>query len=295
VRFCKRRSCTICLLSISALPLVLLGSGRQVLPQAAKDPSAPPKSIAYLGFDANEYPGDVALPILKRTFSFAGYWLNNPPGENWNSWRGKRAVLLGDGFGFLVLFNGRLERALKNPARATALGSRDARDAVELARREGFLPGTILFIDQEEGGEMEPEQMAYLLAWFDEIIDAGFRAGAYCSGMPASAGAGRFVTTADDIRNHAGDRSIAYFVYNDACPPSPGCAYSETPPPPSASGVVFASVWQFAQSPRRKSYTAHCAASYNRDGNCYPPGFAAKFIFIDVESAASPDPSNGGS
>ena len=34
----------------------------------------------YLGFDANDYPGDDALPGLRRTFTFSGYWLNAPPG-----------------------------------------------------------------------------------------------------------------------------------------------------------------------------------------------------------------------
>jgi len=34
----------------------------------------------YLGFDRNTYPGDSNLKILRQTFSYAGYWLNNPPG-----------------------------------------------------------------------------------------------------------------------------------------------------------------------------------------------------------------------
>jgi hypothetical protein len=250
-------------------------------------------SRAFRGFDANDYPGDAALPALERAFSFVGYWLNDPPGANSDSWLGKRSLLLGQGFGFLVLFNGRLERELQSPARAAELGATDAREAAAAARREGFRAGTTIFVDQEEGGEMEPDQMAYLLAWFDGVIAAGFRAGAYCSGIPAGAGAGRFVITADDIRKRAVHRQIAFFVYNDACPPSPGCVASQAPPPPSGSGVPYAAVWQFAQSPRRKQYTARCASTYNRDGNCYPPGFGAKSIFIDVESATSADPSMG--
>lgn len=259
--------------------------------QSTAKPSRPANS--YLGFDANEYPGDAALPVLRRTFSFAGYWLNNPPGASSDPWLGKHEMLLSNGFGFLVLVNGRLQRELKNPTRAITIGSSDARAAADTARREGFHTGTTIFVDQEEGGEMEPEQMAYLLAWFDGVMAAGFRAGVYCSGIPASAGSGQFVITANDIRNRAGNRPIAFFVYNDACPPSPGCLYSPTPSPPPASGVPFASVWQFVQSPRRKQYTARCASTYDRDGNCYPPGVAPKSAFIDVESATSPDPSNG--
>ena len=250
-------------------------------------------TLAYLGFDANDYPGDAALPVLRRTFSFAGYWLNQPPGGASVPWSGKRTLLLRDGFGFLVLFNGRLERDLKNPQRAAQLGSSDAALAVGAAIREGFHPGAIIFLDQEEGGEMEPDQLAYVLAWIDGVSAEHFRAGVYCSGIPASAGSDGVVITANDIRGRAGNRRISFFVYNDSCPPSPGCAISNHPPAPSESGVSFASVWQFAQSPRRHQYTAACLATYNRDGNCYPPGLPQSAPLIDIDSATSPDPSAG--
>ena len=63
-----------------------------------------PAQVAYLGFDRNDYPGDSNLRILRQTFSFSGYWLNNPPGAKTNSWVGKRKTLQDAGFGFLVLF-----------------------------------------------------------------------------------------------------------------------------------------------------------------------------------------------
>jgi hypothetical protein len=247
---------------------------------------------SYLGFDANNYPGDDALPTLKQKFSFAGYWLNNPPGAKANSWIGKRWLLSKYGFGFLVLFNGRLERELKSLSRAATLGSSDAAASADAASAEGFPGGTIIFLDQEEGGRMESDQMAYIVAWIDGVIAAGYRAGIYCSGMPASEGRGQFVVTANDILNRLGPRKATFFVYNDGCPPSDGCAYGHAPEP-SQSGVAFASIWQFAQSPRRKEFTGRCAATYNRDGNCYAPGNAAPGAPLDLDSATSPDPSNG--
>jgi hypothetical protein len=253
----------------------------------------PAASVAYLGFDANDYPGDSALLALKRTFSFAGYWLNNPPGAKSNSWTGKRAVLLQNGFGFLVLFNGRGSSELKSAATASALGSTDAQAAPEFAKREGFHAGTVIFLDQEEGGRMTGAQIAYIFAWVDSVIASGYRAGIYCSGMPAKEGKGETIVTADDIRARAGERQIVYFVYNDACPPSSGCAYEKNPPVPSASGVAFASIWQFAQSPRRREFTKSCARTYNSDGNCYAPGAGAGSAILDLDSASSPDPSNG--
>ena len=70
---------------------------------------------------------------------------------------------------------------------------------------------------------MLPAQKAYLFAWVDGISHAGFRAGVYCSGIAAQEKGGASIITAEDIRQSAGTRHIAYWVTNDACPPSPGC------------------------------------------------------------------------
>jgi Domain of unknown function (DUF1906) len=255
--------------------------------------TAPPKT--YLGFDANDYPGDAALTNLHDSFAFAGYWLNNPPGSSANTWTGKRAAVQHAGFGFLLLFNGRVDKQLKSGDRATALGKADGAQAVQAAQREGFPAGAIIFLDQEEGGRLLDEQNAYLFAWIDTVIAAGFRAGVYCSGIASPDGPGRTIITADDIRAHAGSRQIAFFVYNDACPPAPGCVRAASPPHPSTSGLSYAAVWQFAQSPRRPEYTRACRTTYAKDGNCYASAEgAAHSIFLDMESALSPDPSNAG-
>jgi hypothetical protein len=246
---------------------------------------------AYLGFDRNDYPGDANLKALHQTFAYTGYWLNNPPGESANSWAGHRAAVESAGFGFLVLFNGRLYAELKTVANATRLGQSDAQAATASARREGFPAHTVIFLDQEQGGRMLPEQKAYIFAWVDGVIAAGFRAGIYCSGI-ASKDDGN-VVTAEDIRQSAGKREIVYWAINDACPPAPGCSFPTHPPSPAQSGVNFADVWQFAQSPRRKDVAAHCT-NYNSDGECYPPGIpVARGLHVDVNSATSPDASHG--
>ena len=250
-------------------------------------------STAYLGFDRNDYPGDASLRILRRTFSFAGYWLNVPPGATSNTWAGKRELVKDAGFGFLVLFNGRLDKELRKSQDASALGRSDAANAIASARRDGFPGGTLIFLDLEEGGRMLPEQKAYLYAWVDAINAGDYRAGIYCSGIPAPEGNGITVITAEDIRQNAGARKIAYWVTNDACPPSPGCAFPSHAPPPSQSGVGFVEAWQFAQSPKRRDVAAGCPANYARDGNCYPPELAEQKLFVDVDSASSPDPSRG--
>jgi hypothetical protein len=253
------------------------------------------QGTTYLGFDRNIYPGDGNLQTLHQTFSYTGYWLNSPPGERTNTWAGHRVAVESAGFGFLVLFNGRLYGELKSVAHAKKLGNSDAQAATAAARGEGFPAHTIIFLDQEQGGRMLPEQKAYIYAWVDAVTAAGFRAGVYCSAVAAKDDGN--VVTAEDIHQTAARRQIVYWAINDSCPPAPGCTVSANPPahPPSPaqSGVTFAEVWQFAQSPQRKDVAARCLG-YNRDGNCYPPGFlATQQLPVDVNSAISPDPSHG--
>lgn len=139
---------------------------------------------------------------------------------------------------------------------------------------------------------MLPEQKAYIYAWVDGVNAGGFRAGVYCSGIAAPVGNGITVITVEDVRRNAGGRKIAYWVTNDACPPSPGCKFPSRAPAPSKSGIEFAEVWQYAQSPKRKEFAGRCPA-YSTDGNCYPPGLAGEKLFIDADTARSKDPSVG--
>ncbi len=242
------------------------------------------------------------LPALHRQFAFTGYWLNNPPGAHSNSWVGKRAVLVRNGFGFLVVANGRLDREIvrsqKAGTSAAALGRRDAAGIAAAARREGFPPRTIVFLDQEEGGRLLPEQAEYLLAWTEAIALAGFRPGVYASGKPVPDGNGPdgkpvTITTIQDIREQVAARHlhpVAFWVYQDACPPAPGCVAAH-PPDPNASGTLDSTAWQYAQTPQNRSVTQACAATYTSDGKCYAAGL--EHLQLDLSSSRSPDPSHG--
>jgi hypothetical protein len=255
--------------------------------------AAPAGSGAYLGFDRNVYPGDAAMPVLRKTFAYSSYWLSPPPGEKINTWQGKREWLRSLGFGFLVLYRGRDSRELRKSADATAKGNADARDAIASAKHEGFPPGTIIFLDIEEGGRLPETYHAYLKIWSEELKKAGFHAGVYGSAIPVKEEPTVSITTVDDIRAHAATHDMVLWAYNDVCPPAPGCTFPENPPATAGSGIPAATVWQFAQSPRRKEYSARCATTYAKDGNCYAPGDAAHAWFLDVNSATTSDPSNG--
>jgi hypothetical protein len=269
----------------------------------AQQPSVPHHSLAparaYLGFDRNDYPGDAALPEMRKLFSFTGFWLTNPPGTTHNSWLGKRETLLRAGFGFLIVANGRLDveltRADKQGKSPTAFARADAADAIAAAQREGFPAGAILFLDQEQGGRMLPEQADYLFAWTESVAQSAFRPGVYASGQPVADGRGPngkplTITTIQDIRARvaAGHlHPIAFWVTQDACPPAPGCVLQ--PPPAALSGTPDAAAWQYAQSPRRRSITQACARTYTPDGDCDTPAH----VDVDLTSAPTPDPSHG--
>lgn len=241
----------------------------------------------HLGFDRNVYPGDENLSALHQKFAFMSYWLNNPPGAKSNSWVGKRATVNKAGFGFVLLFNGKTYAQLKDQE-AEGIGSADGLEAVAAAKREGFPSGATIFLDQEEGGRLLDDQKAYIFAWVDAVNGGGYHAGVYCSGIPVTEAEGETIVTADDIRGDAGDRKIAYFVFNDRCPPSPGCVLKSAAP--GGSGIDFADIWQFAQSPRRAEFTDACSQTYAADGNCYPEGMK---IHVDLDTASSSDPSHG--
>ncbi len=255
----------------------------------------------YLGFDKNDYPGDAAFVVLRKSFQYTGYWLNHPPGLDHNPWMGKRSFIKRQGLGFLLLFNGRLHNELKDK-NATALGVRDGNAAVDAALREGFPPGVRIYLDEEEGGRLLPDQAAYLFAWIDAVERRGARAGVYCSAIDVAEGHSR-INTAENIIQLMRDRSkssartssaLKLWVANDQCPPSPGCALANLPPSAGAPFIEprFIAAWQYAQSPRRAQFSASCPKNAAPDGNCYAPLLPhGASSFIDLDVATSSDPS----
>jgi Domain of unknown function (DUF1906) len=247
------------------------------------------QSHTYFGFDKNEYPGDGLLPQLRRSFSFTGYWLNHPPGGNGNSWAGKRMAVKGAGFGFLLLFNGRVDRELHGKD-AAALGRADGAAAVSAAEHEGFAAGAVIFLDQEEGGRLVPEQNDYLFAWVDAVRASGFRPGVYCSGIPVAEGSAT-ITTAELIAAH--DSKVVLWVVNDVSPPAPGCSVPGGGLSVASSGIKSALVWQYVRSPRTE-FAKGATKTYASDGNCYAPGLPHNAqTFVDLNVSSSPDPSRG--
>lgn len=252
----------------------------------------------YVGFDRNDYPGDERLAQLRKTFAFVGFWLTPPPTEKVNGWKGKRGAVRDAGFGFMLLADGRLDADIKRAnVRAAMLGKNDAAIAVAAAKSEGFPVGATIYLDQEEGGRLLPEQAEYFFGWTEAVAASGYKAGAYLSGQKDADGKGPdgrtiYITTAADVREHIAKEkrhAVALWVYDDTCPPAPGCVVRA--PKLAASGTDGAMVWQYAQSPRRPEVTRSCAQTYAADGQCYAG--VSKDLVLDLDVAASADPSAG--
>ncbi|HEY6845605.1 MAG TPA: glycoside hydrolase domain-containing protein [Terracidiphilus sp.] len=261
-----------------------------------------PAQGLYSGFDRNDYPGDATMISLRKTFQYTSYWLNKPPGANRNSWAGKRSFIQQQGFGFLVLFNGRLSTELVGKD-ATSLGRSDGNAAVDAALQEGFQGNIRIFLDQEEGGRLLREQGEYILSWIYAVNQRGARAGVYCSGIDVPDGSSR-INTAEDIEKlvsagakpsqQASTNELRFWVANDQCPPAPGCTRTNLPPSLGARlhEPERIEVWQYALSPRRTQFSSSCPRNAAGDGNCYAPGLPQNSTtFIDLDVSNSPDPS----
>jgi len=64
-------------------------------------------SSSHLGFDTNVYPGDKAMDAWKRSgdYEWVGYYLSAPCHKD-DSWAGKRAHLVNNGWGLAVIYVG---------------------------------------------------------------------------------------------------------------------------------------------------------------------------------------------
>ncbi len=142
------------------------------------------------------------MPILRKTFAYAGFWVGPPPGEKINTWKGKRELMKSLGYGFAVLYRARALNEVKKDAAAKQKAVIDAKAAAEGAKSEGFAPNTVIFLDIEDGGRLPPTFHTYLRAWADELSRAGYRPGVYCSAIPNKTDEN--IRTADDIREPHG-------------------------------------------------------------------------------------------
>ncbi len=158
-------------------------------------------------------------------------------------------------------------------------------------RPRGISGGAVIFLDQEEGGSLLPEQVAYIGAWIAGLGHSRYKPGVYCSGIAVPSGP-KMISTAEHVESRFA--GVKLWVWNDRCPPAPGCIVADRGFDPAQSGFSQALVWQYAQSPRRPENTAACQRTYAQDGMCYVPRLPhSRQTYVDLNISRLPDPSRG--
>jgi hypothetical protein len=223
---------------------------------------------SHLGFDTNVYPGDKAMNAWKQSgeYEWVGYYLEAQCHSD-ESWSGKRAHLIDNGWGLAVIYvgqqtwgksyspvtttrkvrvpvkrKGRTVHVTRTMRRTTTIpvantsdgcsasyvnakqGTIDARDAIAKATREGFAPGSVIFLDIEYMPAVPQRMRDYYKAWIAAVrADGMYRPGVYAHTHNAA-------TIYDDL----GD--IPYWIAGSG-DFAPGRA-------PSDVGHAFATAWQ---------------------------------------------------
>ena len=156
-------------------------------------PAAGNPGETHLGFDTNKYPGDAAMKAWQKSgkYSWVGYYLEAPCRKN-HSWMGKRERLTNAGWGLAVIYVGQQTWG-KPIARTTATGNDcstkfvnaaqgkvDARHAIDMAKREGFARGTVIFLDIEAMNSIPQGMRDYYRSWARTLLaDGRYRPGVY--------------------------------------------------------------------------------------------------------------------
>jgi hypothetical protein len=149
----------------------------------------------YVGFDTHTYPGTATMKAWKSTpgapYSWVGYYLPSPCHAD-DSWIGKRDTLSSIGWGMAIVYVGqqtwgKTPRALTAAQRAvirrTTKCSADlisideavanADDATNIAKAEGFAPGSVVFLDLERMEKIPAPMRAYYRAWTARMLKNG--------------------------------------------------------------------------------------------------------------------------
>lgn len=237
----------------------------------------------HLGFDTHSYPGERAMRTWKQSapYEWVGYYLPAPCHAD-DSWSGTRQTLDDMGWGTAVIYVGQqtwqgirepspeaVERARRegtlrcHSSLVTASqGTAEAGDAVRRTAAEGFVEGTVIFLDIEHMDRTTPQMRDYARHWVRAVLaDGRYRPGIYVHTSNAA-------TIFDDA-------SVEYDAAGlDEAPPFwvAGGGSFDTSKTPRAAGQPFTAVWQGLLDVSRS--------------------WGGIRLPIDVNMAASPSPSS---
>jgi hypothetical protein len=219
---------------------------------------------AFAGFDSSAYPGDVIMKWLRANTNlvWCGYYFGKTPSHTGTGWMGKRAVLQGLNWGIAPLYVGQ-ELIGPGSHHTTGIqGASDGKDAANFMTSEGFAPGSVVYLDLENGLPFPDAQKNYVKNWCSTVQQVGLAPGVYCSHTFA-AQVGTLVPTA-----------LVWAFKVPTTDPNrvPGPHYPD--PSPVGSGYTGAFIWQLGQ---------HCLIDV--------PGAPGGSLEVDLDSASTPNPS----
>jgi hypothetical protein len=217
----------------------------------------------FPGFDRSEFPGLAEMTWLKTNSNlvWCGYYLGPAPSHSSTTWIGQRAALGAGGWGIAPLYVG---QQIGGPGRHNVngpQGTADGNDAAGLLSADGFVPGTCVYLDLEDGPPFRPPRTDYVSAWADAVQQASFLPGVYCSHA--------FAADVHTLRPRV--RIWVFKVDTTQEHPFPGTNFPDLHP--AGSGYPGASVWQLGQNCRLSLPTA-----------------PSRSLLVDLDSAITPDP-----
>jgi hypothetical protein len=160
---------------------------------AGAAPPGAPSAGGVPGFDTRTYPGDAVMQQWRDTspYQWVGYYLPGPC-HPVSTWTGRRQALAAIGWGFAVLYLGEQDwSAVANPPEGPGLtpadgqprcthanltaerGAADGADAAAAAAKEGFPPGTVVYLNVERVDAVSPELERYVRAWMAAVVAGG--------------------------------------------------------------------------------------------------------------------------
>jgi len=217
--------------------------------------------MSYPGFDVSVYPNDQVMIDLhdSTNFKWCAYYLAPAPNHAETSWLGRRTNLAAIGWNFALLYVGEQQPDQATPFLSTNLsaakGTADGMDAVNLAIREGFPNNSVIYLDVESGGPIQPEMLDYTAAWQTQIINSGYLPGIYCSYL-----------VADAFQKNAVVLNLLFWIFRMIDQGSQNGSYNSPFPTPDAVGcsIAYATIWQYAQN-KRISWAGNALPSVDMD------------------------------
>jgi hypothetical protein len=149
----------------------------------------------YAGFDIEQYPNLNVMNWLSgnTNLRWCGYYLAPAPNRPPSGWTGQYPNIAGK-WGVLPIYVGqqdpRTGTSTYTPSSILTAdqGTIDGGNAADLAAADGFLRGTMVYLDWEYGGLDGTGSSDYIKAWVAAVVaDGRIAPGIYCSHVAAQA------------------------------------------------------------------------------------------------------------